>query len=67
MQHTHNGYVIDVCVERCDGRWDWSVKAADLPLKKNPGATAPTSNVAENEALEWAKREIGRRLPARKG
>jgi hypothetical protein len=65
MQHTHNGHLIEVFVEKCGSRWDWSVKAGDLPLRKNLGETAPTSNVAEREALESAKRELDRRPPAR--
>jgi hypothetical protein len=39
------------------------VQAGSLPLKTNAGEMAPTSNVAENEALHWAKRELNRRFP----
>lgn len=63
MRHMHNEHEIEVFVEKRDDRWDWSVKAGSLPLKKNEGAMAPTRNVAENEALQWAKRELGRRFP----
>ncbi len=63
MRYTHNEHVIDVATDKRGDRWDWSVKAGSLPLKKNEGAMAPTQNVAENEALQWAKRELGRRFP----
>jgi hypothetical protein len=59
----HNDHIIDVFVEKRGSRWDWSVRAGTLPLKTNAGEMAPTSNVAENEALHWAKRELDRRFP----
>jgi hypothetical protein len=63
MRYMHNEHVIDVFVEQRGTRWDWSVQAGSLPLKTNSGEMAPTSNVAENEALHWAKRELNRRFP----
>lgn len=63
MRHMHNDHIIDVFVEKRGSRWDWSVQAGTLPLKTNAGEMAPTQNVAENEALHWAKRELDRRFP----
>ena len=63
MRYMHNEHVIDVFVEQRGTRWDWSVQAGSLPLKTNAGEMAPTRNVAENEALHWAKRELNRRFP----
>ncbi|SOE58517.1 hypothetical protein SAMN05414139_01386 [Burkholderia sp. D7] len=63
MRYMHNEHVIDVFVEQRGTHWDWSVQAGSLPLKTNAGEMAPTSNVAENEALHWVKRELNRRFP----
>ena len=63
MRYDHHDHIIEVSTQKQGDRWDWSVQAGPLPLKRNEGALAPTQNVAENEALQWAKRELGRRFP----
>lgn len=61
----YKGHAITVWTTKITAKaWDWQVKAGDLPMRKNSDETAPTEEIARQEAEDLAKHLLDQVGPA---
>lgn len=65
MAHTfeYKGHPVTVWPKQVGNKWDWEVKAGDLPTRRNDDDFAPTREVAIEEASALAKRLLDQLPP----
>ena len=56
--HEYNGSTVAIETWKRGPKWDWAYRINGGPRRTNSDALAPTSAVAEDEALNEARRDI---------